>query len=174
MVSRKNFKPGPHRRVCSAHFPGGAKTYNYNIPTIVPKNVHLTVSKPHPTQRARNRKTCHSNTDFSQASCKSIGLESTELLHFSESSNVEYTVEVDEHEDCQEKIEELSLRIVELENKIVPLKEHYESEIKDLEYQVFKKSFTIERFKDDAHLFKFLLDSKTTLSLGVFFNLLVL
>lgn len=44
---------------------------------------------------------------------------------------------------------------MELENKIVSLKEHYESEIKDLENQVFKKSFTIERFKDDAHLFKF-------------------
>ena len=37
LVSRKNFKPSPHHRVCSAHLPGGAKTYDNNIPNIVPK-----------------------------------------------------------------------------------------------------------------------------------------
>ena len=37
-ISRKNFKPGKGHRVCSAHFEGGQKkTYDNNIPTIVPK-----------------------------------------------------------------------------------------------------------------------------------------
>lgn len=88
---------------------------------------------------------------MSQAGCKSIDLETTD---FNESSNVDYTSEVNEHEDCKEKKEKLSLRIVELESKLVSLKERYESQIKDLENQVFKKSSTIESFKDDAHLLK--------------------
>ena len=50
--------------------------------------------------------------DLSQAGSKSIDLETTEL-HFNESSNVDYTLKVNEHEDCKEKKEELSLRIVE-------------------------------------------------------------
>lgn len=112
LASRKSFKPGPHHRVCSAHFPGGAKTYDNKIPITVPKNVHSTVSKLRPTQLARNREIFHPNTDLSQAGCKSIDLETTEL-HFNESSNVDYTSKVNEHEDCKEKKEELSLRILE-------------------------------------------------------------
>ncbi|KXJ27604.1 hypothetical protein AC249_AIPGENE7624 [Exaiptasia diaphana] len=53
------------------------------------------------------------------------------------------------------KIEELALRIVELERELVSLKESYEIQVKNLENQVFKKSFTIERFKDDANMLKF-------------------
>ena len=34
-ISRKDFKtPGSSHRVCSAHFEGGKKTYENNIPTI--------------------------------------------------------------------------------------------------------------------------------------------
>ena len=36
-ISLKNFKPGKGHRVCSAHFEGGRKKYDNNIPTIVPK-----------------------------------------------------------------------------------------------------------------------------------------
>ena len=42
-ISRKDFKPNSHR-VCSAHFVGGKKTYDNNIPTIVPKTIKPTVT----------------------------------------------------------------------------------------------------------------------------------
>ena len=47
----KNFKPTTAHSVCSAHFEGGKKTYDNNIPTIVPTTV-----KPSsfPTRTSRN------------------------------------------------------------------------------------------------------------------------
>ena len=41
MLGRRNFVPSTSRRVCSAHFVGGKKTYMNNIPTI---NMPLSVT----------------------------------------------------------------------------------------------------------------------------------
>ena len=41
-ISRKDFRPTTGHRVCSAHFEGGSKTYQNNVPTVFP------LQKPHP------------------------------------------------------------------------------------------------------------------------------
>ena len=56
-ISRTDFKPSEHHRVCSKHFKGGQKTYLNNIPTVVPKSIQPTPSKPRPTYKCRQRKT---------------------------------------------------------------------------------------------------------------------
>ncbi|CAH3117632.1 unnamed protein product [Porites lobata] len=41
-ISRKDFRPTTRHRVCSAHFEGGSKTYQNNVPTVFP------LQKSHP------------------------------------------------------------------------------------------------------------------------------
>ena len=41
-ISRKDFRPTTGHRVCSAHFEGGSKTYQNNVPTVFP------LQKSHP------------------------------------------------------------------------------------------------------------------------------
>ena len=50
-ISRKDFKPNSHR-ICSAHFVGGKKTYDNNIPTIVPKTIKPTVTLQRTTRNS--------------------------------------------------------------------------------------------------------------------------
>ena len=63
LVSRKDFSPTTGHRVCSEHFPGGRKTYMNRLPTIVPKTIKPTPTKPRPTTKARNRAAVTSTMD---------------------------------------------------------------------------------------------------------------
>ncbi len=54
-ISRVDFQPNEHHRVCSKHFEGGKKTYLNNIPTVVPKCMKSTPSKPRATYKCRQR-----------------------------------------------------------------------------------------------------------------------
>ena len=54
-VSRADFTPNEHHKVCSKHFEGGKKTYLGKIPTLVPKIIKPTPTKPRPTHKCRER-----------------------------------------------------------------------------------------------------------------------
>lgn len=112
LISRKYFTPGPHHRVCSAHFPGGLKTYDNNIPTIVPKKIRPTVSKPRPSIRARKREVSIPDTENSQV--HQIAAESSlEVMTESdlEENSINSIFDENEHVDCdKKKIEELNLQ----------------------------------------------------------------
>ena len=46
MISRKKFTPTASHRVCSVHLSERKKTYESNVPTIVPKTVKPTECTP--------------------------------------------------------------------------------------------------------------------------------
>ena len=52
-ISRKKFNPTTGHRVCSAHFLGGEKTYDNNIPTIVPKRIKISEAMTRTTKTAK-------------------------------------------------------------------------------------------------------------------------
>ena len=54
-IGRQNFSPNEHHRVCSEHFPGGKKSYLNNVPTLTPKLLKPTPTKPRQTYKCRER-----------------------------------------------------------------------------------------------------------------------
>ncbi len=55
LISRNDFISNKNHRVCSAHFPGGEKTYLNNLSLIVPKTTRPTIPTPRTTTKLRNR-----------------------------------------------------------------------------------------------------------------------
>ena len=70
-ISRKDFKtPGSSQRVCSAHFEGGKKTYENNIPTITPKLIKQPKIKQRRTGKSSGRRVTFEDLEMNSEDVK--------------------------------------------------------------------------------------------------------
>ena len=148
-----------------------------NIPTIVPKTIRPAESKPRQTVRSRNRPTIKSvvskpkkrklNYDekVSEMTSNSHQVPEDEVLVDKENcSNCvgQRARQEDEMKAFQKEREQHEKEIHRLNNKLNDLKKYHESQVKELEDKInnlnidnLKKSFNVERFKEDEKLFDF-------------------
>ena len=141
-ISRKDFTPGKEHRVCSAHFEGGKKTYDNNIPTIVPKTIKPSKGKE---RTSRN----------------SLGLITTnETFGNSGDSDSDTHLGQDLSEPCEENMPKEEIQV--LREELSSLKTEYEEntsilikENEKLKNELKMYKFTIDRFKHKNEQFKF-------------------
>lgn len=146
-VGRHNFIPKDHHRVCSEHFPGGKKTYLNNVPTITPKKIKPTATKPRPTLKCRDR-----------------------IFKEQNKENVTVCIAVEEPMKSQE--EQLKSEISRLENELEELKLKYSSETTALKSDLQQSKFPINKFKNSDSDFEFYTGFKSYAKFKVFFSFL--
>ncbi|KXJ07684.1 uncharacterized protein LOC110250208 [Exaiptasia diaphana] len=131
LIGRKDFVPNEHHRVCSEHFPGGKKSYINNVPTVTPKKLQLTKSKPRATFKCRNRIPI---TQLAGTNCTSTNSQ----------------VEVDSNSENKPTVEDLEHQIARLENELRSIKEEHEREVSDLKVQLKQAKLSLDRFKESG------------------------
>lgn len=146
-VGRHNFIPKDHHRVCSEHFPGGKKTYLNNVPTITPKKIKPTATKPRPTLKCRDR-----------------------IFKEQNKENVTVCIAVEEPMKSQE--EQLKSEISRLENELEELKLKYSSETTALKSDLQQSKFPINKFKNSDSDFEFYTGFKSYAKFKAFFSFL--
>ena len=135
MISRKDFKPSISHRVCSAHFTGGRKTYENNIPTIVPKTIK-------PKQVAP------------RTSLNSSGLK-RKLLSPVKRTSGELEEDISSEETLAREVQLLKQKIVEMEQSNTTEQSNLKSEISTLTSLLEESKFTVDRFKHNKAHFRF-------------------
>jgi len=125
-IGRKDLIPNDHHRVCSEHFPDGKKTYLSSIPTVTPKLLQLTPSKPRQTQRCRDR---------------------PPLVDLSNTTNTQNTqTTIDGNKDITRE-EYLQSEINRLKHELANSQTKFEHEIDELKQELRHSKFSIDRFK---------------------------
>lgn len=167
LVSRKDFSLTIGHRVCSAHFPGGKKTYMNKLPTIVPKTIKPTPMNPRPTIKSRNRTPLASNTNKLKVSRCRLSLEihsvqddiSTVTLDEQSQTNQNTATT---NSTLQEQVAELLSMNAKLKAENKRLKKEntmQKAEIKimneQLQQQVKENSFSVDWSKGNDKLFRF-------------------
>ena len=121
----------------------------------MPRKTHSTVSKPPPTIRARSREFINANLEKSQVDSEKC----VKVLHDNRFEESSIYCSPEENglvvADYEKKIKDLNQRLKGLQYELAASKKRYEDQIKRLENELLNKSFSIERFKNDSHLFKF-------------------
>ena len=125
-IGRKDIIPNEHHRLCSEHFPGGKKTYTNHIPTETPKIVKPTQSQPRTTFKCRER------------------------IPFKDVSNglVDSPVNDSASNKAADDADVLKQKILDLQSELERLTQRHESEINDLNQQLLRSRFSLQRFKD--------------------------
>ncbi len=144
-ISRVDFQPNEHHRVCSKHFEGGKKTYLNNIPTVVPKCMKSTPSKPRATYKCRQRESNPVTTPRKKRICEN---ETVKKL--------------------QSEIDELKGTIVNLRNE----NENQEHKISTLQENLKQQKFTVDRFKSNNANFELYTGFQNYETFKAFYNFL--
>ena len=179
LVSRKNFSPTSGHRVCSKHFPGGKKHYMNRLPTIVPKTIRPTPTKPRSTTKARNRTPMSTlplrETNrtkrrlFSEATHASVSEDSSTVMYhtnvenidsnqtevFSELAERETNANTLENTLLNEQIKDLSTENKSLKSENKRQKTEIIQLKEQLQNELNKKPFSVDCFKGDDKLFRF-------------------
>ena len=154
MISRKNFKPTSGHRVCSEHFVGGKKTYDNNVPTIVPKIIKPTKFKE---RKSRN----------------SLGLLQKDKPQEEKQENI--CSNASENDLFNELKHEINYLKEQLKNKELQLEEsksQSSNEIATLKEQLASNKFSLDRFKHNEGQFKFYTGFETYEIFNVFYQFL--
>ena len=135
-ISRKKINPTTGHRVCSAHLLSGEKTYDNNIPTIVPKRIKISETMTRITKNSQGLLS------------KDVSLDAS----YDESA-------IHEREEGAPTISETQLSNEEiLERRVKDLEEQLEmlqGENQSLKSEIEATTFTVEKFKNNDEHFKF-------------------
>ena len=179
LVSRKNFSPTSGHRVCSKQIPGGKKHYMNRLPTIVPKTIRPTPTKPRSTTKARIRTPMSSLplresnrikrrlfSEAAQASesedlstviyqTKVENMDSNQSDVLSEQTERETNANMLENTLLNEQIKELSTENKSLKSENQRQKTELIQLKEQFQNELNKKPFSVDCFKGNDKLFRF-------------------